>query len=57
MVPFMHRDLFAQQVGVTTDVVTGWINKGYIPTFEVGKYNLVNVALLNKLCLEKEFRL
>ena len=56
-VPVMHREKFAESVGVTLDVVNGWINRGYIPTFEVGKYNLVNVALLNKLCLDKEFRL
>lgn len=56
-VPVMHREMFAQQVGVSLDVVTGWINKGYIPVLEVGKYRLVNLALLNKIALEKEFRL
>lgn len=53
----MHRENFAQAVGVSVDVVTGWINRGYIPTFEVGKYRLVNLALLTKLALDKEFRL
>lgn len=56
-VPVMNRELFAQQVGVSVDVVTGWINKGYIPVLEVGKYRLVNLALLNKLALEREFTL
>lgn len=56
-VPVMHRESFAAAVGVSVDVVTGWINRGYIPTFEVGKYRLVNLALLNKLALDKEFRL
>lgn len=56
-VPVMHRDLFAEHVGVSVDVVTGWINKGYIPVLEVGKYRLVNLALLNKLALEREFTL
>lgn len=56
-VPLMHRENFAQAVGVSVDVVTGWINRGYIPTFEVGKYRLVNLALLTKLALDKEFRL
>ena len=56
-VPVMARTLFAQHVGVTEDVVTGWINRGYIPVVEVGKYRLVNIALLNKMALEKEFTL
>lgn len=56
-VPVMSRDLFAQQVGVSLDTVTGWINRGYIPVVEVGRYRLVNLALLNKMALEKEFRL
>lgn len=56
-IPVMHRDKFAELVGVSSDVVTGWINRGYIPTLEVGKYRLVNLALLNKLALDKEFRL
>lgn len=53
----MHRELFAEHVGVSVDVVTGWINRGYIPVMEVGKYRLVNLALLNKLALEADFRL
>lgn len=56
-VPMMSRTLFAQLVGVTEDVVTGWINRGYIPVIEVGRYRLVNLALLNKMALEKEFSL
>lgn len=56
-VPVMHREKFAELVGVSVDVVNGWINRGYLPTFEVGKYRLVNLALLSKLAMEKEFRL
>lgn len=56
LVPVMHRDAFAQQVGVSADVVTGWINRGYIPTMDVGKYRLVNLALLTQLALESDFR-
>ena len=56
-VPVMNREKFADQVGVSVDVVSGWINKGYIPVLEIGKYRLVNLALLNKIALEKDFRL
>ena len=56
-IPVMHREKFADLVGVSIDVVNGWINRGYIPTFEVGKYRLVNLALLNQMAMDKEFRL
>lgn len=56
-VPVMSRTLFAQLVGVTEDVVNGWINRGYIPVVEVGRYRLVNISLLTKMALEKEFSL
>lgn len=56
-VPLMSRTKFAEHVGVTEDTVTGWINRGYLPVVEVGKYRLVNLALLNKMALSKEFYL
>lgn len=56
-VPVMARSLFAQHVGVSEDTVTGWINKGYIPVIEVGRYRLVNLALMNKWAMEMEFSL
>ena len=56
-IPVMHREKFAALVGVSVDVVNGWINRGYLPTYEVGKYRLVNLALLNKLAMDKEFTL
>lgn len=57
LVPVMSRDRFAEHVGVTPDVVTGWISRGYVPVVPIGKYNLINVALLTKMSLEREFSL
>lgn len=56
-VPVMSRKKFAELVGVTEDTVTGWINRGYLPVVEIGKYRLVNLALLNKHALDQEFSL
>lgn len=56
-VPVMDREKFAELVGVSVGVVHAWIDKGYLPTFPIGRYSLVNTALLTKLALEKEFRL
>ncbi|MCB4809699.1 hypothetical protein LG204_00010 [Methylovorus menthalis] len=54
-VPVMARRKFADLVGVTEDTVTGWINKGYLPVVEIGKYRLVNLALVTKNALEQSF--
>lgn len=56
-VPLMSRELFAQLVGVSEDTVSGWIARGYLPTYEIGRYRLVNIAILNQMALEKEFKL
>lgn len=52
----MAREAFASHVGVSVDTVTGWINRGYIPTFEVGRYRLVNLALLTKFAMDQDFQ-
>ncbi|CAG0983649.1 hypothetical protein MTYP_01899 [Methylophilaceae bacterium] len=56
-VPIMSRKKFADLVGVTEDTVTGWINRGYLPVVEIGKYRLVNIALVTRMALEQEFSL
>jgi len=55
--PVMSRKKFADHVGVTEDVVAGWISRGYLPVVEIGKYRLVNLALLTKHALDQEFTL
>jgi predicted site-specific integrase-resolvase len=56
-VPVMSRERFAELAGLEVGVVNGWINKGYLPVVEFGRYRLVNLALLTKMALEKEFSL
>lgn len=51
--PVISRSRFAEMIGVSDGVVQGWITKGYIPTYTVGKYTLVNLALLNRMALDK----
>lgn len=54
-VPFVTRERFAELVGLPVGVIVGFANKGYIPTVAIGKYSLVNLELLRKRCLEREF--
>lgn len=51
--PVISRSRFAEMIGIEEGVVQGWIAKGYIPTYSVGKYTLINLSLLNKMALDK----
>ena len=51
-VPLMAADRFAELVGVSSEVVRGWIDKGYLPTQKVGRYRLVNIAVLTREALQ-----
>lgn len=54
--PLLPWRVFADWIGMPEEheTVRGWIRQGYIPSQKVGKYVLVNVALLNKRLLEEE---
>lgn len=52
-VPVVSRARFSELTGVPEGVVQGWIAKGYLPTYSIGKYTLINLALLNNLALQK----
>lgn len=56
-VPVMDRRQFASQVGLTLDTVESMISRGYLPCVRIGKRSLINLALLNQRCLDKEFSL
>lgn len=51
-VPVMAADRFAELVGVSSEVVRGWIDKGYLPTMKIGRYRLVNLAALQREALQ-----
>ncbi|QEL57899.1 hypothetical protein FYK34_13315 [Chromobacterium paludis] len=53
--PLVTRELFSAMCGVAPGVVVGWCNRGLVPCITVGRYSLINLELLRKRCLEKEF--
>ena len=52
-VPVISRSRFAEMIGIEEGVVQGSIGRGYIPTYSIGKYTLINLALLNRMALDK----
>jgi len=54
-VPLVTREKFSELSGLPVGVVRGLINKGLLPTVSLGKRNLINLTLINKQALEKEF--
>ena len=56
-VPLMDRRQFASAVGLSLDTVESMISRGYLPCMKIGKRSFVNLALLQKRCLEQEFSL
>lgn len=55
MPPLVTRERFAEMCGLPIGVITGWCNKGLVPCVSIGKYSLINIALLQSRCLAKEF--
>jgi hypothetical protein len=52
----MSREKFADMIGIPIGVVTGWCDRGYLPVVPIGKYSLINVALLHQQCLDRAFK-
>lgn len=50
--PVLPWAVFADWVGLRPDVVRGMLDKGHLPEVKVGKYRMVNVALLTRQLLE-----
>ena len=51
--PLISRERFSELTGIPEGVVQGWIVRGYLPTYEIGKYRLVNLTLLNHMAMQK----
>ncbi|MBI5658373.1 MAG: hypothetical protein HZC43_02225 [Nitrosomonadales bacterium] len=51
--PLISRRRFAELIGMSEGVVQAWIARGYLPVYEIGKYRLINLALLNHMAMQK----
>ncbi len=53
--PLVTREKFAELTGLPIGVVQGMVARGYLPTVKIGKWGLINISLLHKRCIEKEY--
>lgn len=56
-VPLMTREAFALAIGLPLTVLVAQAERGYWPEMRVGKRVFINVELVRKRALEKEFSL
>ncbi len=52
----MTRERFAQLSGLGEDVVRGMINRGQLPTVKLGRYRMINLEALRRMCRDAEVR-
>lgn len=53
-VQVMHREKFAELVGVSPGVVEGWVDRGQVDSIVIGKHRLINMVKLTLRCLEHD---
>lgn len=51
--PVLSVERFSELISIEEGVVRGWMAKGYLPTYRIGKYTLINIALLNHMAMQK----
>jgi hypothetical protein len=51
--PLISPERFADLSGIPPGVIRGWMARGYVPTYSIGKYTLINLALLNHMALQR----
>lgn len=52
--PVVTRALFSHISGLPEDIVRGMIDRGHLPSVKIGRYRLINLALLTKESLDYE---
>jgi hypothetical protein len=52
-VPLVTRQRFAEMTGLPLGVIQSQCDRGYWPTVKVGRYLLINMASLQRACLER----
>ncbi|WP_251978742.1 DNA-binding protein [Salinicola avicenniae] len=54
LVPLMTKERFSDLSGLSLDTIEGQLRRGYLPSRKVGRHRMINVALLQRECLDDE---
>ena len=49
-VPMLPRKRFSELSGLSEGVLLGWVKKGYIPSFSIGKTRFISLLQLIEMC-------
>ncbi|WP_444901720.1 hypothetical protein ACJJIG_21320 [Microbulbifer sp. SSSA007] len=52
--PVTTQEQYAIDTGLTLSTVRGQVQRGYLPTIKIGRYNLINVIKLAQICLDDD---
>ncbi|WP_226648172.1 hypothetical protein [Microbulbifer variabilis] len=52
--PVSTQEQYAIDTGLTLATVRGQVQRGYLPTIKIGRYNLINMVKLAQICLKED---
>lgn len=52
--PICTQEQYAIEAGHTLDTVRNQVNRGYLPTIKIGRYRMINLMQLGRMCLESD---
>ncbi|MFA0810823.1 hypothetical protein [Microbulbifer epialgicus] len=53
-IPVCTQEQYAIDAGHTLKTVRAQVNRGYLPTIKIGRYRMINLMLLSRMCLEAD---
>ncbi|WHI46782.1 hypothetical protein [Microbulbifer sp. VAAF005] len=52
--PVCTQEQYAVDAGHTLKTVRAQVDRGYLPTIKIGRYRMINLMQLSRMCLEAE---
>lgn len=53
--PLMTKNKFSELSGLSEEIIRGMVDRGHLPSMKIGKHRMINIAVLQRECLEQEF--
>ncbi|WP_299580863.1 hypothetical protein [uncultured Microbulbifer sp.] len=52
--PVCTQEQYAIDAGHTLSTVRAQVDRGYLPTIKIGRYRMINLLQLSRMCLEAD---